>query len=77
MSLGTPENSAIQKLSIIIIIIVSFMALWNGLGISNSTKEFSEVCFDLLHLLSGLHCNWWEVLHEPHGLSGCVLGGSN
>ena len=33
----------------------------------------TEVCFDLLHLLSGLH--WWEVQHEPHGLSGCVLGG--
>ena len=29
MSLGTPENSAIQKLSIIIIIIIIMFVVWN------------------------------------------------
>ena len=33
-------------------------------------NDGSEVCFDLLRFLSGLH-------HEPHGLSGCVLDGSS
>ena len=33
----------------------------------------SEVCCDLFHFLSGVH--WWEIWHEPHGPSGCVLGG--
>ena len=41
------------------------------MGIFDST----EVCFARLHFLSaGLHR--WEVQHEPHGLNGCVLGGS-
>ena len=31
----------------------------------------AEICFYLLHVLSGLH--WWEVYHEPHRLGGCVL----
>ena len=29
---------------------------------------------DMLHFLSNLHR--WEILHEPHGLSGCARGGS-
>ena len=37
-----------------------------GCGISQGT----EICFDLLHFLPGLH--WWEV---QHGLNGCVLSG--
>ena len=40
-----------------------------GVGIFNST----QVCFDPLPFLSGLH--WWEVLHEPR-VNGCVFSGS-
>ena len=39
-------------------------------GILNNT----EVCFNVLHFLP--HFHRWEVQHEPHGLNGCVLGGS-
>ena len=38
-------------------------------GIFYSTK----VCFHLFLFMSGLH--WWEDKND-HGLSGCVLGGS-